>query len=277
MTILDVITSATGYLEKHAVEDPRLNAEHLLAHVLGKKRLDLYLEFDRPLDESERAPLRELVRGRGEGTPLQHLLGSAPFFGRDFRSDARALIPRPETEQLAELILTACPAPLVLLDVGTGSGVLAITLALERPGSEVHATDVSPAALALACENAASLGAAVTFHEADLLPPGDQRFDAIVANLPYIPTADIAALSREVRRDPANALDGGPDGLDLIRRLVAAAPSRLQPGGHVFLEIGHDQAAAVQSLLTAEGFCEVTSHPDYAGHGRFIHARFSAT
>jgi release factor glutamine methyltransferase len=274
MTILEVITSATGYLEKHGIEDARLNAEHLLAHVLGKKRLDLYLEFDRPLSEAERAPLRDLVRARGEGAPLQHLLGSAAFYGREFLCDARALIPRPETEQLVELVLQSKVQnpKSKILDAGTGSGVIAITLALELPDASVTATDQSPAALDLARENAAKHSARVTFVECDLLPDDDSTFDLIVANLPYIPGADLATLPREVRRDPAAALDGGPDGLDVIRRLIAAAPARLTPGGRLFLEIGHDQAPAVEELLTTHGCTGITTHRDHAGHPRIIHA-----
>lgn len=272
MTVLEVIQSATGYLGKHGVEDPRLNAEHLLAHALGRrKRLDLYLEFDRPLSDAEREPMRDLVRARSLGTPLQHLLGTAEFHGRVFKSDARALIPRPETEQLVELAQARIPSPTArLLDVGTGSGVIAVTLALANPDATVVATDLSPAALELARENAATLGANVEFLEADLLPPGDARFDVIVANLPYIPSAEIAGLSREVQRDPASALDGGEDGLDLVRRLVDLAPARLEPISHLLLEIGHDQAAMVADLLTARGYREVTIARDYPGVERFV-------
>lgn len=275
MTVLEVIQSATGYLEKNGVEDARLNAEHLLAHALGKKRrLDLYLEFDRPLSDAERAPLRELVRARGQGTPLQHLLGTAEFLGRSFLCDARALIPRPETEQLVELVRPLVPAGEArLLDVGTGSGVIAISLALDHPAATVIATDLSPDALALAGENAARLNADVHFIEADLLPSAQAPFHLIVANLPYIPRADIPTLSREVRRDPASALDGGEDGLDLVRRLCAQAPAHLTPGGHLALEIGHDQADRVADLLAAAGFEAIAIHRDYPGVERFLTAR----
>lgn len=278
MTVLEVITSAAGYLEKHGVEHPRLNAEHLLAHALGRKRrLDLYMEFDRPLGDAERAPLRESIKARAAGVPLQHLLGTAEFFGRTFLSDARALIPRPETEQLVEFVLKSgktleSPA---FLDVGTGSGVIAITLALENPGSTVIATDLSTDALALATENAARLEATgrVQFEHADLLPTADIRPDFVVANLPYIPSADLPGLAREVRHDPASALDGGADGLDLIRRLASDAAARWQHPFHLALEIGCDQSAAVSDLLSTHNFRDIHVERDYQGVDRFVFAQ----
>jgi release factor glutamine methyltransferase len=277
MTVLEVIQSAAGYLEKNGVADARLNAEYLLAHALGKrKRLDLYLEFDRPLSDAERAPLRDLVRQRGQGIPLQHLLGSAEFFGRTFLCDGRGLIPRPETEQLVELVQAQIPNPKSkILDVGTGSGVLAITLALEFPEAEVHAVDVAPDALTLARENAAQLVAVerITFHQADLLPPDAASFDVIVANLPYIATDEIPRLSREVQRDPLLALDGGVDGLDLVRRLVSRAVEVLAPAGRIFLEVGHDQAQATADLCTAAGLAHAATHRDLQGVLRFATAQ----
>lgn len=273
MTVLEVLTAAAGYLEKREVESPRLNAEHLLAHVLGKKRLDLYLEFDRPLSDTERAPLRDLIRRRGERVPLQHLLGTAEFFGRSFLCDQRALVPRPETEQLIELVLPGKPGR--ILDVGAGSGVIAITLALELPDAEVQAIDISPAALELTRENAArhGLDARLTLHEGDLLPAGAGAFDLIVANLPYIASADLAELQKEVQFDPASALDGGADGLDLVRRLIADGFSRLAPGASMALEIGHDQAARVADLFTEAGYSNVSITKDYQGIERFVSAK----
>jgi release factor glutamine methyltransferase len=277
MTVLEVLTAASGYLRDRGVESPRLNAEHLLAHVLGRRRLDLYLEFDRPLSDAERAPLRDLVRDRGMGRPLQHLLGTTEFFGRLFLSDGRALVPRPETEQLVELFLEEprCrDAATSVLDIGTGSGVIAITLALQLPLAAVAATDISSEALGLARENAArhSLSGKIVFSEADLFPSGSGRFASIVANLPYIASAELASLQREVRHDPLVALDGGPDGLCLIRRLIEAAPARLAPGGLLIMEIGHDQAAKVATQLVSQAYRDVRVHKDYQGFERFVTA-----
>jgi release factor glutamine methyltransferase len=271
--LLEVLRGTERYLADRGVENARLNAEHLLAHALGLKRMELYLQFDRPLTESERAPLRDLVKRRGAREPLQHVLGTAEFHGRTFACDKRALVPRPETEQLVELALEmAKDKPAVtILDIGTGSGVIALTIALELPSATLHATDLSPDALALAAENAArhALTDRIVFHQADLLPPDDARFDLIIANLPYIPAEEIASLSPEVRHDPASALDGGADGLDLIRRLIETAPDRLAPGGALLLEIGLGQADAVNTLLSARKFRDISVRPDYQNIPRF--------
>jgi release factor glutamine methyltransferase len=271
--LLEVLRGTERYLADRGVENARLNAEHLLAHALGLKRMELYLQFDRPLTESERAPLRDLVKRRGAREPLQHVLGTAEFHGRTFACDKRALVPRPETEQLVELALEMAkdkPAA-TILDIGTGSGVIALTIALELPSATLHATDLSPDALALAAENAArhALTDRIVFHQADLLPPDNARFDLIIANLPYIPAEEIASLSPEVRHDPASALDGGADGLDLIRRLIDTAPDRLAPGGALLLEIGLGQADAVNTLLSARKFRDISVRPDYQNIPRF--------
>jgi release factor glutamine methyltransferase len=273
MTVLEVLTAATGYLKDHGVEHPRLNAEHLLAHVLGKKRLDLYLEFDRSLSEAERAPFRRLIRDRGTRKPLQHLLGTAEFFGRSFLSDGRALVPRPETEQLVELViqhLVSGPPDVRILDVGTGSGVIAITLALELPPAAIWATDVSFEALSLARENATRHSVSVNFHQANLFPVVADRFDCIIANLPYIVSEQLAGLQREVQHDPPAALDGGPDGLCHIRRLIESAPEHLKSSGFLALELGQGQTWVVSSELFALGYEEVRTWKDYQGIERFI-------
>lgn len=278
MTVLEVLTAASGYLAKHGVESPRLNAEHLLAHALGKKRLDLYMEFDRPLSDEQRAPLREWTRQRANGIPLQHLLGTSEFFGRSFLCDARALIPRPETERLIELIKDSTkdlPANPLVLDIGTGSGVIALTLALEIAGSSVTATDLSEQALALAGENAVRLAVSdrVNFLQADLFPESGGPFHLIAANLPYIPSGEIPELQREVQHDPVSALDGGPDGLVLVERLISNARARAVPGALVALEIGHDQAGRVSALFAEHQFSDIQTHRDYENRERFVFAR----
>jgi len=272
-SVLEVIQSTTAYFQKSGVDSPRLNIEHLLAHVLGKKRMDLYLAFDRPLDESELEPLRVLVKRRAAGEPLQHLLGTAEFHGRTFLCDARALVPRPETEQLCELLLATPPAARVL-DVGTGSGVIALTLAAAWPEARVEAVDLSPDALALAQENAARLNLAtrVTFTHSDLLANVSGPFDLIVANLPYVARDEIPKLAREVQRDPLTALDGGPDGLDVFRRFLPQAAQNLR--GQLALEIGHDQSRALAALLSAHNFQDIRAQKDYQGNDRFLFATY---
>lgn len=278
MTLLEILQSTTAYFEKRAIESPRLNAEHLLAHSLGRKRIELYLEFERTLTEAELTPLRELVRRRGQGEPLQHLLGSVEFCGRTFLCDQRALIPRPETEELVEQILrsTIDHEPSTILDVGTGSGVIALSLAAELPKAEVHAVDISEDALALAARNAKELGLEnrVHFTRSDLLAQTAGKFDLIVANLPYVPMADRTSLSREVRHDPETAVFGGEAGDEIIRRLIAAATTRLHPGGLLALEIGIGQAEALSSFLFESGYSDISARHDYAGVTRFLFAKY---
>jgi len=278
-TVLEVITSTTAYFTKHGIESPRLNSEHLIAHVLGKKRIDLYMEFDRPLFEQHLAPLRELVRQRAQGKPLQHLLGTVDFHGLIFASDHRALVPRSETEQLVEFIIqhpVSKIPDLRCIDIGTGSGVIALTLAAKLETATVDAVDLSDDALALARENAAKLGLAerVNFFKSDLLQSVDGTYDIIVANLPYIATAAIPSLSREVQCDPKLALDGGPLGHEIIARLIETAKKHLRFDGLLALEIGHDQTDALSAALKAENYQDIQSKRDYQDVPRFLLAKY---
>lgn len=274
-TVLETIDGGTRYLEKRGIEDARRNMQMLVAHQLGCTRMDLYLQFDRPMSESDLAPLRENLKKRGEGIPLQHLLGTVWFHKQEFKTDARALIPRPETEELAEWILKwELPADSRVLDMGCGSGVLGLTLASERPGWSVTLADVSPDALSLARENASAqeIGNA-TFLHSDLFSTVDGLFDGIVANLPYVPETERATISREVSHDPDLALFSGEDGLDLIRRFIPEAFGRLKPGGWLVLEIGHDQASQVAGILKASSFADIEVKTDLSGIDRFPFAR----
>jgi release factor glutamine methyltransferase len=276
MTVLDVLQSTAAYFKKREIESPRLNAEHLLAHALGCKRIELYLQFERDLAEDELSPLREFVRRRGQGEPLQHLLGTVEFCGHAFLCDKRALVPRPETEQLVELLKSEIGNPKSkILDVGTGSGVIALSLAAKFPEAEVVAVDISEEALALARENAARLGIdRVQFVKSNLLENVGGDFDLIVANLPYIATVNRPTLSREVLHDPDVALFAGEGGDELIRQLIAVAPLRLQATGMLALEIGINQSERLIELLSEKKYHDISAKNDYSGVTRFLFARY---
>ena len=279
MTVLEVLQSTTGYFQKRNIDSPRLNAEHLLAHVLGRKRLDLYLEFERRLPESELSPLRELVKRRGSGEPLQHLLGTVEFCGHTFRCDKRALVPRPETEQLIELLISQFKPETAfsrMVDVGTGSGVIALTLAAEFPKAEIVGADISEDALMLARENAERLGLVdrVRFLRSNLLADVQPGFDLIVANLPYVSTEDRQNLSREVLHDPEVALFAGARGDELVRQLIAQAPSWLRPGGILAMEIGIGQSETLLAALSEKNYRDIWTEKDYSGVIRFLFARY---
>jgi release factor glutamine methyltransferase len=279
MTVLELLQATTAYFKKHNLESPRLNAEHLLAHVLKRKRIDLYLEFERVLSESELGPLRELVRRRSQGEPLQHLLGTVEFCGLTFVCDKRAMVPRPETEQLVEVLISSLKSEISnfrIVDVGTGSGVIALSLAANFPAAEVLAVDISDDALALAQENAARLNMAdrVRFSKTNLLENLNGAFDLIVANLPYISTEARETLSREVLHDPEVALFAQARGDELVRELIAQTPSRLRPGGMLALEIGIGQSKELLSALAEKNYHDISSKNDYSGVTRFLFARY---
>jgi release factor glutamine methyltransferase len=240
--------------------------------------MDLYLEFERPLNDGELAPLRELVKRRAQGEPLQHLLGTVEFCGNTFVIDKRAMVPRPETEELVELLIAKCELPnanLEILDVGTGSGVIGLSLAAKFAEAKVCATDVSEDALALAQENAARLGLErVRFQKNDLLESLPERFDLIAANLPYISMQDRHQLAREVLHDPEMALFAGPNGDELVRRLIEQAPSHLKPGGLLALEIGLGQGEGLCDFLRQKNYHDIELKRDYSSIPRFLLARY---
>ncbi|MBR1997056.1 MAG: peptide chain release factor N(5)-glutamine methyltransferase [Akkermansia sp.] len=280
-TIQEILSSGTAYLEARGVDAARHSMQSLLVHVLGCSKTWLYLHHDDPLSEAQLAPLRELLRGRGKGVPLQHLLGTTEFYRREFRTDARALIPRPETEELVELALhTVKPQEnMRVLDMGCGSGIIGITLALElaKHHPQVVMADISDAALALTLENAAALGAKVSTYRSDLfkawqanndnpvIPP--TPFHLVLANLPYVPDAE--PVSAEVSHDPATALYGGPDGLDIVRRFLQEALPHLAEGCLVMLEVGHDQGHITAELMAELGYTGCRVLTDISGKARF--------
>ncbi len=258
--------------------------EHMLAKVLECKRMDLYLMFDRPLGEVELTPLRDLLKKRGQRVPLQHLLGTVEFCGREFGCDERGLIARSETEELViEAVRRAkeMSAPLRVLDIGTGSGVIGLSLAAELGdlAEVVVLVDKSADALALASENRERLGLSaeqVVVGESDLLS-GDivakfAPYDVIVSNPPYIPSGEIAGLQAEVQADPVMALDGGADGLDLVRSILASTPAVLKPHGFIGFELGAGQANEVAEIAHHHGLAETTILGDMAGIDRFVFA-----
>jgi release factor glutamine methyltransferase len=274
-----------GKFAEVGIESPRVDAEHLLAHALGCSRLELFVHHERLLDEDERAQFRGFVRRRLAREPVAYIVGERGFHALDLslHVDPRVLIPRPETEHLVDWLLESIrppPAPpTYVLDVGTGSGAIALAVKRARPDVHVTAADVSEDALAVARENARRVDLDVEFARSDLLadvPAPARGWNAVAANLPYIPTRTLAQLQAEVRAfEPVAALDGGDDGLDLVRRLVdeCARAGQLAPGGLLMLEVGIEQAAPVADLLRAAGFGDVASRRDLAGIERVVSGR----
>lgn len=306
-TVMDVLRWTTSRFEERGISSPRLDAEILVAHALALPRLQLYVQFDRPLLPPELGTIRELVKRRQGGESVAYAIGKKEFYGLELAVDGRVLVPRPDTETLidealerigrAPRVRVALPAPTDpedapieaiaapaepapplpaprIADVGTGSGAIAITLAKQRPDAIVFASDVSPDALAVARANAERHAAAITFLQGDLEAPlmPHAPFDLVAANLPYIPAGDLAGLAPEVRAEPALALDGGPDGLALVRRLVAAAHALLAPGGALVLEIGDGQARDTAALCEAAGLTDVRIRRDLGQIDRVVSA-----
>jgi release factor glutamine methyltransferase len=283
-SVREALRRGASRLEAAGIERARVDAEWLLADVLGVSRGRLGLESGRRLDAAAAARYAALLRRRLAREPLQHIVGTQAFRTLSVRVSPAALVPRPETELLAEWaleLLPPAPAPLVV-DVGTGTGCIACALAAERPDARVIALDVSASAVGLARQNvlALGLGARVSVVGSDLFTALDAavRADLVVANPPYLPTAIIPTLSPEVARfDPRQALDGGADGLELIRRLASEAPARLAPGGALVLETaGGEQALATVALLRSAGFVDVRTRPDLAGVDRFVAGRMAS-
>jgi release factor glutamine methyltransferase len=271
-TPLDLVRWTTGYFKEHGVASPRLDAEVLLAFVLGVERIELYTAFERPVELAERERFRGLVRERAQKRrPVAYLTGAREFWSRTFRVDESVLIPRPDTETLVREAVAREPRR--ILEVGVGSGAVCGALALELPEAEIVGTDISESALEVARENLASLGVAerCELRRADLVSGGD--FDVLVSNPPYVPTAELAGLDPEVLHEPRSALDGGADGLDVIRRLVEAAPKVLRRGGWLLLEIGAGQGPRVGALMEASGFSKAVLCLDLAGVERVAAAR----
>jgi release factor glutamine methyltransferase len=267
-TPLKVLSWTAAKFGERGIGSARLDAELLLAHVLRTSRVGLYTAFDKPLEEAELAAFRELIRRRLAGEPIAYLTGAQEFWSLPLRVDPRVLVPRRDTETLVEVALRRAPGAARIADVGTGSGAVALALAKERPGAEILATDASDDALAVARANSEALGLPLRLLTGDLLAPLAGAFDLIVSNPPYVPTGDLAGLPPEVRREPRGALDGGRDGLDVLRRLVAGAPPLLAAGGVLAVEHGFDQGVPVRALFAAAGFEAVESARDLGGHER---------
>jgi len=273
MTVLELLENTTRYFARHDVPSPRLTIELMLADILQKTRMQLYLDFDQPVSDPVMDRLRPLVKRRAEGEPVEYLLGATTFAGHRIALTPDVLIPRPETEiLLEEAIKLIEPEGLPVLDVGTGSGILALSLAKKFPQLEIIALDISPAALAVAQRNAGDAGK-IRFLESDLMenPSLPERFQMIVANLPYIPSGQIDGLMREVRHEPRLALDGGADGLDLIRKLIAQSAGRTR---WLALELGDGQAEEAKTLCLSAGCALIRILPDFTQRDRILVAEY---
>ena len=274
-TVLKVLTWTKGYLTEKGAENARLEAEWMLCAALGLDRVGLYVNFDKPLTDSELAAYRAMVARRAKREPLQYILGSQEFMGLEFVVTPAVLIPRHDTETLVEEAVRRCQGGGRALDIGVGSGCIAIALAKNLPGTEIFGVEQSPAALELAEKNAERNGVAVKLVAGSLFEPFiGHKFDLIVSNPPYIPTDDLKTLQPEVRDyEPIQALDGGADGLDFYRLIVSAASDHLNPGGWLLFEIGIGQAEAVLGLLNKAGFGELFTAKDPNGIERVVGGR----
>ncbi|HWV38297.1 MAG TPA: peptide chain release factor N(5)-glutamine methyltransferase [Vulgatibacter sp.] len=272
-TIRRAILWTADYLEGKGADSPRSDADLLLADALGVDRLRLLLDFDKPLTPDELAAYRKRIERRAAGEPTAYILGRKEFYGRDFLVDARVLVPRPETEGLVDRALEDLPESARVLDLCAGSGCVGLTIAAERPSARVDLVELEPGAAEVAAANAARLGVADRCRVlvGDLFAPveGEPPYDVVVSNPPYVPSGELPGLSREVRREPHLALDGGGDGLDVVRRIVGGAGRHLVPGGRVALELSLGQAEVVVGLLREAGFAKARAEQDFTRRDRY--------
>lgn len=283
-TISKLMTWTTEYFETHGIDSPRMTAEILLAHCLGINRIDLYMQYDKPLTAQELAHFKSLIKRRVDREPVAYITGTKGFWTLDLDVSPKVLVPRPDTECLVEQALSVIPVkiegePLAILDLGTGSGAIILALASERPDHRYVAVDISWDAAWLARKNQIKevSNTPVFFINGNWFGPfkPDQQFDMIVSNPPYIPRADIETLEPEVRQyEPRLALDGDDDGLACIRHIVNSAKDYLKPGGYLMMEMGFDQKKAVQALFNDYSCYEhVEFFKDYTGNDRVVKAR----
>lgn len=272
-----VLQWTVGRFTERKLESARLDAELLLCEVLQWPRVKLYTHFDQPLQPSELSRYRELIKRRLGGEPVAYLLGRRDFHSITLQVDARVLIPRPETEHLVDAVIERAPLGATVLDVCTGSGAIALAIKQARPDLIVTAIDLSTDALAVAEANRAALGLDVRLLHGDLYAPiARDRFDVIVTNPPYVESGAIAGLAPEVLKEPRLALDGGGDGLAILRRLVDGAPAQLQPHGWFACELGQGQAPTIAAWLRARGFGKVATIRDLAGIERCVVGQLGA-
>lgn len=272
LTVLDAINLSAEYLEKKNIESPRINAEHLLSHVLKRKRLELYLSFDRPLSEEEKTEYRELIRRRGTAEPLQYIIGTVEFFGLEIKVSPGVLIPRPETEILVEKVIESMKTsgPVKILDIGTGSGNIAVALAKNIENAVVTGADISDEALKVASENSAANGVSdrVILKKLDIINDhldGEEKFDVIVSNPPYVSLKDFDGLRPELNKyEPRIALTDEKDGLSFYRVISERAWNSLNLQGRLFFEIGQGQSGEISKILESNGFSDIKIYRDYS-------------
>lgn len=276
-TILAILQWTTRYFREKQIQNPRLTAEVLLAHVLQQDRMYLYVHHDQPLELEERTQFKTLIKRRIQGVPTQYLVGKQEFWSMEFQVAPGVLIPRPETEHLVEAAITLAaqfPQP-TIVDIGTGSGIIAISVKKELPHASVHASDMSETALTIARQNTIRLlhdEHAIRFHLGDLFAPlAGIMFDLIVSNPPYVSAAEYASVSREIREnEPKEALYAGEDGLDVYRQLIPQASSHLTPQGYILAEIGYGQKDSVVAIFQEHDFVIKEVIQDYAGIDRVV-------